>query len=166
MTQRNRVTLFIGTRRGLFRVRTDAAHTKWDIGPPQIEGHEIAHVCAHPTEPERLYAAANHNIWGAHVYASDDAGASWDSASANLADPRLSRRSTWYGPGGGVLGRVRLAPVLALELRYAGAVDLSNHGDSGARSSTELAFAFKPAPALTLRAGLAQQDPSVPQRCA
>jgi len=78
MTDRNSVTLFVGTRRGLFRVRTDAAHTEWDIGAPQIEGHEIAHVCAHPTQPGRLYAAANHQVWGGHVYASEDAGASWE----------------------------------------------------------------------------------------
>lgn len=100
MTPRNRVTLFIGTRRGLFRVQTDAAHTGWDIGPPQIEGHEIAHVCAHPTEPGRLYAAANHNIWGAHVYASDDAGASWEplDSSPHHAEGhhQQSVKAIWY----------------------------------------------------------------------
>jgi photosystem II stability/assembly factor-like uncharacterized protein len=78
MTDRNGVTLFVGTRRGLFRVQTDPAHTEWDIGAPQIEGHEIAQVCAHPTQPGRLYAAANHRVWGGHVYTSDDAGASWE----------------------------------------------------------------------------------------
>jgi hypothetical protein len=77
MTQPGGVTLFVGTRRGLFRVRTDVEHTGWQVGPPRIEGHEIAHVCAHPTKPGRLYAAANHSVWGAHVYASEDAGESW-----------------------------------------------------------------------------------------
>jgi len=77
MTNRSSTTLVVGTRRGLFRVQTDASHTEWDIGSPQIEGYEISHVCVHPEQPARLYAAANHNVWGAHVYASDDAGASW-----------------------------------------------------------------------------------------
>jgi len=100
MTNRNGVTLFVGTRRGLFRVRTDAAHADWDIGPPQIEGHEIAHVCTHPTQPGRLYAAANHNVWGAHVYASDDAGASWEplASSPHHAASRYeeSLKAIWY----------------------------------------------------------------------
>lgn len=77
MAQRNGFTLFVGTRRGLFRAQTDAHHGEWDIGPPQIEGHEIAHVCVHPRKPNLLYAAVNHSIWGAHVYASEDAGRSW-----------------------------------------------------------------------------------------
>lgn len=100
MTNRNGVTLFVGTRRGLFRVRTDAAHADWDIGPPQIEGHEIAHVCTHPTQPGRLYAAANHNVWGAHVYASDDAGVSWEplDSSPHHAASRYeeSLKAIWY----------------------------------------------------------------------
>ena len=81
---------------------------------------------------------------------------SWQSVSANPTDPRLSNLARWYGPAGGVLGRVRLASALALELRYGGAVDLSGHGDDGWRSSTELALAFKPVPVLALRAGVVE----------
>jgi hypothetical protein len=81
---------------------------------------------------------------------------SWQSVSANAADPRLTKESRWYGPAGGVLARLRLAPVLALELRYSGAVDLSTQRDNGSRNSTELALAFKPVPALALRAGLGE----------
>jgi photosystem II stability/assembly factor-like uncharacterized protein len=100
MTDHHGVTLFVGTRRGLFRVQTDAAHTDWNIGFPQIEGHEIAHVCAHPTRPGRLYAAANHSVWGAHVYVSDDAGASWKplASSPHHAAGRHaeSLKAIWY----------------------------------------------------------------------
>ena len=72
------VTLFVGTRRGLFRVRTDARHTEWHIGSSQIEGHEIAHVCADPTEPTRLYAG----IDPAGLFFSDDGGGSWQPVEA------------------------------------------------------------------------------------
>jgi hypothetical protein len=78
MAREDGITLFVGTRRGLFRARTDASHGEWDIGPPHIEGHEIAHVCVHPSKPNLLYAAANHSVWGAHVYVSEDAGESWE----------------------------------------------------------------------------------------
>ena len=80
----------------------------------------------------------------------------WDSVSARPSDPRLSYQSNWYGPAGGALGRLRLAPQLALELRYTGAVDLSARGDGGSRNATELALAFKPVPQLWLRAGLGE----------
>lgn len=100
MTRRSAVTLFVGTRRGLFRVRTDAKHAEWRIGSPQIEGHEIAHVCVDPTEPKRLYAAANHNVWGGHVYASEDAGESWEpfGSSPHHAEGRHkeSVKAIWY----------------------------------------------------------------------
>jgi len=100
MTHHQLVTLFVGTRRGLFRVQTDTKHTEWLIGSPQIEGHEIAHVCVDPTNPRRLYAAANHNVWGGHVYASDDAGESWKpfGSSPHHADDRYeeSVKAIWF----------------------------------------------------------------------
>jgi hypothetical protein len=79
---------------------------------------------------------------------------SWTTASAAPGDPRLTQRSDWKGPAGGVLGRARLGPSLALELRYSAAADLSNWSSS--RNSTELALAFRPAPALVLRLGLGE----------
>lgn len=82
--------------------------------------------------------------------------ATWESVSLNPGDPRLSNRSNWYGPAGGVLGRLRLAPPLALELRYSAAVDLSARRDGGSRNSTEAALAFRAAPSLLLRAGLGE----------
>ncbi len=82
------------------RVQTDVAHTEWDIGLPQIEGHETAHVCVHPTQPGRFYAAANHNVWGAHVYASEDGGTSWKplGSSPHHASGRFdeSPKAIWY----------------------------------------------------------------------
>lgn len=80
----------------------------------------------------------------------------WESLSANPADPRLSKQTSWYGPAGGVLGRLLLAPSLALELRFAAAIDLSSRRDAGERNAAELVLAFKPVPTLTLRAGLAE----------
>ena len=80
----------------------------------------------------------------------------WQSTSANAADPRLTNKADWVGPAGGALGRLRLAPWLALELRYSAAIDASRGGGNTSRNATELALAFKPAPALSLRAGLGE----------
>jgi len=84
-------TLIVGTRRGLFRV-IDLAD-RWHIDAPCIEGHEILHVCVHPQDPRRLYAAGNHMVWGAHIYVSYDGGAQW-SALASAPQPV---QNEWVG---------------------------------------------------------------------
>lgn len=81
---------------------------------------------------------------------------SWHTASTTSSDPRLTLQSDWVGPAGGALGRVRLNPSLALELRYGAATRLT--GGAGSRGSTELALAFKPAPPLVLRLGYAKSN--------
>ena len=85
---------------------------------------------------------------------------SWESLSARPADPRLSSRTSWYGPAGGALARLRLAPGLALELRASGTVDVSGRRDGGAANSAELALAFRPLPPLSLRAGYGLHESS------
>ncbi len=44
---------------------------------PLIAGYEIAHAWLDPADPATGYAAANHPIWGAHVYRSEDGGHTW-----------------------------------------------------------------------------------------
>ncbi len=86
---------------------------------------------------------------------------SWQSLSARPGDPRLSARSHWYGPAGGALARLRMNPSLALEVRASGAVDVSGRRDGGTSNSAEVALAFKPVPALALRAGYGLHESSV-----
>ena len=40
----------------------------------------------------RLYAATSHKVWGAHIYTSDDAGASWTSLATAPEHPAASGR--------------------------------------------------------------------------
>lgn len=92
------VTLIIGTRRGLFCVHGDG--DRWSIAAPCIEGHEILHVCVHPHNPRRLYAAANHMVWGAHIYVSHDGGGQW---SALESAPQPDQSDPFYNQHGGSL---------------------------------------------------------------
>jgi hypothetical protein len=80
----------------------------------------------------------------------------WDAESTTATDARLASRTRWYGPAGGVLGRVRLGPLLALEGRYTGAARSGGAADSGSRYEAELALALRPAPGLVLRGGFAE----------
>jgi hypothetical protein len=80
----------------------------------------------------------------------------WDSTSSNPSDPALSSRSSWYGPTGGALGRLNLAPMLSFEARYAGAIALSGAVDTSSRTLVEAALAFRPPGGVVLRGGFAE----------
>ncbi len=69
--------LLVGTRKGLFRLHAPSTGTAWRIDGPHIAGYEILHTCADADDPDTLYAAASHAIWGAHVYRSSDRGFTW-----------------------------------------------------------------------------------------
>jgi len=71
------VDIFIGTRRGLFIARSDAARMEWRISAPRLAGHEVYHVCVDPRDG-RLYASTRHAVWGAHIQYSTDHGETWD----------------------------------------------------------------------------------------
>ena len=79
----------------------------------------------------------------------------WDTTSTNPAHPALSYRRSWYGPAGGIAARVRLVPGLALEARYAGAIEYRRILGA-ARESAEVVLAWNPVPALQLRAGMGE----------
>jgi photosystem II stability/assembly factor-like uncharacterized protein len=74
----SKVTLFVGTRRGLFRATSDHRRAHWRIDAPRLEGREIFHVAPDPRRPGRVWAASAHAVWGAHVHRSDDGGLTWD----------------------------------------------------------------------------------------
>jgi len=70
------VSLVIGTRKGLFCVHSDDRR-HWHLDGPHITGYEIQSAWLDPRRPAHGYAAAHHPVWGVHVYATTDGGASW-----------------------------------------------------------------------------------------
>ena len=71
------VTVFIGTRRGLFVAHSDPGRKVWDLSEPRLEGREIFHAFM-DSRTGIAWAASAHRVWGAHVHRSDDGGRSWD----------------------------------------------------------------------------------------
>ena len=90
--------LLIGTAKGLFRVRRDAAGEAWLIDGPHLAGYSVLHTLQAPDG--RLFAATSHKIWGAHVYRSNDGGATWTSLDAVPEHPvesgRGATKAVWY----------------------------------------------------------------------
>ncbi|TAL95655.1 MAG: hypothetical protein EPN69_04600 [Rhodanobacter sp.] len=77
VSRRRSVTLLVGTRKGLFVLRSDAAREHWRVHGPQLAGYEIQRAFLDHRRPGRGYALAEHPVWGKHVYRSEDAGQSW-----------------------------------------------------------------------------------------
>lgn len=75
-------TLFVGTDKGLFIARQDATSDAWRIEGPHLPGQSVLHTVATPGEPREWHAAVRHAVWGAHLYRSDDGGATWGSLDA------------------------------------------------------------------------------------
>lgn len=94
------VTLLIGTKRGLFVARSDAARTAWRISEPRLAGREIYHAFI-DTRTDTVWAASDHKVWGAHVHRSSDGGETWETleTAPHHADER-GLEAIWYlAPG-------------------------------------------------------------------
>jgi len=100
-------TLLIGTRKGLFTLRSDASRRRWKLAGPQFLGHIIHHVVQDPREPRRLVMAAKTGHLGPTAYTSNDRGRRWKEAatppafrkSAEGEKPRAVERLFWLTPG-------------------------------------------------------------------
>lgn len=76
--ERAGVVLLVGTRKGLFVVRSDAARRHWQVEGPRLAGYEIQRAFLDRRVRGAGYALAEHPVWGRHVYRSADAGHSWE----------------------------------------------------------------------------------------
>ncbi len=72
------VTLLVGTRKGLFVARSDTAGMGWDVEGPHIAGYEVQAAFLDPRNPKWGYAAADHPVWGKHIYRTTDGGCNWE----------------------------------------------------------------------------------------
>lgn len=97
------VTLFVGTRKGLFRASSDRDRHRWTLEGPHLAGYEVYHAVADPRHPGSVYAAVNHMVWGSHLYRSLDGGSSWEPSPGRLAFPASTGRrvrALWHvAPG-------------------------------------------------------------------
>lgn len=75
------ITLLVGTDKGLFCVRSGGRGEAWELEGPHIPGYRVLHTAVAPDDPDEVYAAVAHTVWGAHVYRSKDGGRSWASLS-------------------------------------------------------------------------------------
>ena len=100
-------TLWLGTRKGLFALRTDARRSTWKLTGPQFLGHIIHHVVQDSRSPRTLLMAAKTGHLGPTVFRSADRGRSWREAAqppafrkaADGEPARAVERVFWLTPG-------------------------------------------------------------------
>src|SRR5438309_304757 len=97
------VLLSVGTKKGLFLLRSDADRKKWELEGPLLPGWPVYHAIVDPRDGV-LYAATNSFIYGGTVHRSSDLGQSWERAE-ELGLPEesgLKLNATWHvEPGKG-----------------------------------------------------------------
>jgi photosystem II stability/assembly factor-like uncharacterized protein len=74
------MTIWIGTRKGVFALRSDARRRIWKLTGPQFLGHVIHHVVQDPRAPKVLLIGAKTGHLGPTVFRSTDRGRSWSEA--------------------------------------------------------------------------------------
>jgi photosystem II stability/assembly factor-like uncharacterized protein len=100
----DRIVVLVGTQRGLFRLAADTARRNWVLEGPYIAGYQVYHAALDPRDPERGYAAVRHEVWGTHVYRTNDGGRSWTALAERPSFPAADGREVkaiWHlAPGG------------------------------------------------------------------
>lgn len=98
------VKLLVGTRKGLFVVRSDETRLRWTIDGPSIAGYEIYHAILDSRNGRSGWAAVRHEVWGTHIYRTHDGGDTWKPLVARPAYPtELERevKAVWHLASGG-----------------------------------------------------------------
>lgn len=94
------VTLYVGTRRGLFLASSDDRQS-WSVDGPWLAGREVYFAFRDHRIAGRVWAATDHKVWGPHIHRSDDGGRTWtllEAAPSHPDDRGLT--AIWYlAPG-------------------------------------------------------------------
>lgn len=101
------VQLLVGTRKGAWIYRSDAARETWTADGPHFLGNIVNHLVLDPRDGRTLLMAARTGHLGPTIFRSTDGGASWTEAARPPAFPkaidgepaRAVDHSFWIEPG-------------------------------------------------------------------
>jgi photosystem II stability/assembly factor-like uncharacterized protein len=90
------VLLPVGTRKGLFLLRSDDRQS-WDVEGPLLPGWAVYHAIVDQRDG-MLHAATNNPVYGATVHRSNDLGSTWERAEelGLPEDGELKLNATWH----------------------------------------------------------------------
>ena len=82
-------TLLIGTRKGLFMLKSGSGRRSWRLSGPEFLGHAIHHAVLDPRDGRTLICAAQAGHLGPTVFRSTDGGRKWKESSRPPAFPKV-----------------------------------------------------------------------------
>lgn len=91
--------LYAGTRKGGFCLQSSDGRRTWTVGALAVPGWSVYHMIEDPRDPARVYAAANHDVWGPRIARSVDGGRTWEEHTVSPAfEPErgISVSKTWF----------------------------------------------------------------------
>ena len=103
--KRGDVLVMVGTTKGAFLLRSDAARSRWDVAGPYFKGESVyALACDTRQGRNRVYASGTSMRWGTLLRTTDDFGKTWTNpAIANVRFPEdsgVSLKNIWQiSPG-------------------------------------------------------------------
>jgi photosystem II stability/assembly factor-like uncharacterized protein len=105
MDNRTGPVLLIGTRKGVFVLRSNDERSNWSMSEPMFLGHIAQHVVLDPRDRSRMLLAVSTGHLGPTVFASNDLGNTWTEAAKPPAfrtgEPlsRSVKSVFWLSPG-------------------------------------------------------------------
>ena len=101
------VQLLVGTRKGAWIYRSDAARQAWSVQGPIFLGHIVNHLVLDPRDGKTLLMAASTGHLGPTIFRSTDEGRTWAEAERPPAFPKVEGdgparavdHSFWLEPG-------------------------------------------------------------------
>jgi hypothetical protein len=84
------VELFVGTKKGLWMLRSDRERRSWTLDGPHFLGNIVHHAMLDPRDRQTLLVAAKTGHLGPTIFRSVDRGRSWKEASRPPAFPKAS----------------------------------------------------------------------------
>ena len=102
-----RVVLLVGTRKGAFLYRGDAARRRWRLDGPHFLGSIVHHLVLDPRDGRTLLMAARTGHLGPTIFRSTDRGRTWTEAKRPPAFPKAPEGGSgravdhvfWLSPG-------------------------------------------------------------------
>jgi len=93
-----KITLWVGTRKGAFALRTND-RKRWSVEGPLFRGNEVNYLVQDPRDPAHVYAAVHTWWFGPHLHVSHDGGKTWGLAEVEpsiRSVPETSLDRLWY----------------------------------------------------------------------
>jgi photosystem II stability/assembly factor-like uncharacterized protein len=98
MTQRDKMVLMVGTKKGAFVFTSDKSRKRWKASGPFLKGNEIYHMAYDPRSGT-VFASIISNHWGPTLALSKDLGATWKESETPPKFPKssgLSVARVWH----------------------------------------------------------------------